>query len=122
MSIATRIDQVFERLTAGELTPTGPSVQSGWTMALPTGQEVPRSVLQREATPLIELGHNAVPMLLERLDSANLALRYVAIHALEEITGISADMSYFDIEDADGRLAQAKANWRAWYESRVNIQ
>lgn len=117
MTVKQQVDAVFQRLQAGTLQPPqGP--QDGWEMALPSGKTVTRSVLQGEARPLIALGPEAVPALLEWADQASLALRYVALYSLEQITGERPHVSYFDADDKEGSRHKAISTWRKWYQDR----
>ena len=113
-----RVASVFARLTRGELGPTGLQEESGWEMSLPNGKTVLRSTLQAEARALIDIGPEAVPFLLEQATHENLALRYVALFALEQITGETPHVPYFARDDSEGHLANAIAVWRAWYDAR----
>jgi hypothetical protein len=111
------VDAALERLVRGQLTqPTG-GLSDGWETTLPNGQTVARSTLQAEARPLIALGPEAVPDLLPWVHHANAAIRYVAMFALEQITGEHAQISYFDEERA--RQDAAIATWRSWYDRYV---
>jgi hypothetical protein len=116
--VRARVDAVFERLQAGQLQEPGQDPQSGWEMSLPDGRVVVRSVLDAQAQPLITLGAAAVPSLLRWARNDNLALRYVALHALEQITGERPTIPYFAPGDADGQLTQALGVWWRWYEAQ----
>ena len=111
------VDAAFERLVQAQLSQpeTGPT--DGWEAKLPGGQTVARSTLQAEARPLIELGPGAVPDLLPWVHHANAAIRYVAMFALEQITGEHAKISYFDEDRA--RQDAAIAIWRRCYEQHA---
>lgn len=111
------VDAVFERLARGQLSPAEPGPASGWETQLPTGVTVTRSVLQAEARPLIARGAEAVPALLPWVHHANAALRYVAVFALDEITGERPRVGHFDDDPAP--RAQAIEVWRAWYDRRA---
>jgi hypothetical protein len=113
----SEVDAVFERLSQGRLAPAKPGVVDGWETNLPTGATVTRSMLQSEAQPLIRLGADAIPALLPWVLHANVALRYVAVFALGEITGERPLIGHFDDDPAP--RTQAIAIWRAWYEHRV---
>ena len=118
MTIDETVSSVFSRLAAGELSePIGP-LQDGWEVDLPSGRTVTRSMLQAETKPLVALGPDAVPHLLPWVANDNPALRYVAIHALGEITGEKPSVPYFDQADRGGERARAVETWRAWYEAR----
>ena len=111
------VDAVFERLAEGRLSQPEPGPVDGWRTALPDGKTVARSTLQTEAKPLIGLGPDAVPDLLPWVRHANAGLRYVAMFALETITGEHPRISYFDNDPAQQDAAVAV--WRRWYEQRV---
>lgn len=113
---------IFERLNAGDLSPPETSPQSGWEIALPSGRTVVRSTLQAEARPLIALGAAAVPELLPWVMDERPALRYVAIYALEQITGKNPYIPYFADTDEEGYRAKAVAIWRSWYASRTEAK
>ena len=118
MAIEDAVDEVFSRLGAGELVEHISPVQDGWEMELPSGRAVARSELQTEARVLIALGPDAVPYLLPWVMNDNLALRYVAIYALEQITGEIPYLAYFDHADHGENRARAIDVWRKWYEAR----
>jgi hypothetical protein len=111
------VDAVFERLAEGRLSQSEQGPVDGWQTALPGGKTVARSTLQAEAKPLVDLGTGAVPDLLPWVRHANAALRYVAMFALETITGEPARISYFDADPA--RQDAAVAVWRRWYDGHV---
>jgi len=114
-----QIDQILQRVAAGELSDPTTLVQSGWEMTLSTGEKVARSRLQAEAQPLILMGAEAVPDLLPWVMNEDLAARYVALYALEQITGEKPYVPYFDQADAEGHREKAMAVWRAWYDART---
>jgi hypothetical protein len=87
-------------------------------MELPSGQKVVRSLLQQDASRLIALGARAVPFLLPWVSHENTALSYVAIYALQEITGLRPSISYFDTQDKEGNRKMAVAAWQKWYETQ----
>ena len=88
-------------------------------MALPSGQTVTRSTLQEHAQPLIALGAPAVPSLLRWAHDESQAVRYVALYALEQITGERPQISYFAKEADNDQLAQALSIWWRWYEANA---
>jgi hypothetical protein len=108
------VDVAFDRLVRGQLTEQAAGPSDGWETTLPDGQAVARSRLQAEARPLIALGPDAVPDLLPWVHHANAAIRYVAMFALEQITGEHAQVSYFSEDRA--QQDAAIATWRHWYE------
>jgi hypothetical protein len=116
MTIEDAVNGVFSRLTAGELAERV-LVQSGWEVDLPSGKTVARSTLQAEARALIALGPSAVPHLLPWVMNDNPALRYVAVYALEQITGEKPYVLHFDQADAEGNRTRAIEVWRRWYEA-----
>lgn len=113
-----QVDAIFRRLARGELSPPTTLEQSGWEMSLPSGRTVARSTLQAEARPLIALGADAVPALLSWAANDDLALRYVAAYALEQITGETPYVPHFDRTDAEAHRRKALDVWRRWYEAR----
>ena len=116
MSFRDTVDAVFLRLTAGDLSAKAGPLQDGWEVELPSRMVVARSTLQREAGSLIALGADAVPALLRWVDDDNVALRYVAVYALQRITGEEPDLPVFDAADRVGRSASAVKKWRRWYD------
>lgn len=112
-----QIDEILQRVAAGELSVPTTLGQSGWEMNLSTGQKVVRSRLQEEAQPLILMGAEAVPDLLLWVMNEDLAARYVALYALEQITGEKPFVPYFDQADEEGHREQAIAAWQAWYDA-----
>jgi hypothetical protein len=93
-----------------------PLIASGWMMPLPSGKEVQRSLLQAAAQPLVEGGREAVPCLIPWVRSEPLFLRYIAIFALQQITGLTPHTPYFDAEDRENRREAAIAVWQKWHE------
>jgi hypothetical protein len=118
MAMEETIDGVFRRLSAGELgEDESPLFQEGWETQLPSGKVVARSTLQHAAGPLIALGAEAVPYLLPRVANENAALRYVAIYALERITGEKPYLPYFDPFGGGEDRTHAIEIWKRWYET-----
>ncbi len=117
-AVKDEVARIFERLETGELSRAQEGPQSGWEVSLPSGRSVTRSTLQAEALALIELGPDAVPPLLPRAMDDNPALRYVAIYALERITGEKPYLPYFAQADHGEHRARAIEVWRNWYEAR----
>jgi hypothetical protein len=113
-----QINEVLQRITNGKLSAPSSLVQSGWEITLSTGDKVARSTLQAEAQPLILLGAEAVPYLLPWVMSNDLATRYVALYALEQITGEKPYVPYFDQADEAGNREKAVAAWQAWYDAK----
>jgi hypothetical protein len=112
-----QINEILQTVAAGELSASTTLDQSGWEMPLSTGEKVVRSRLQAEAQPLILMGAQAVPDLLPWVMNDDLAARYVALYALEQITGEKPYVPYFDQADEEGQREKAMAAWRAWYDS-----
>ena len=113
-----QIDEILRRVAAGELSAATP-LESGWEMPLSTGEKVVRSRLQAEAQPLILIGAQAVPDLLPWVMTDDLAARYVALYALEQITGEKPYVPYFDEAGLEGHREKAMAVWQAWHDSRT---
>ena len=82
--------------------------------SFPRAELLPVSELQTEARVLIALGPDAVPYLLPWVMNDNLALRYVAVYALEQITGEIPYLAYFDHADHGENRARAIDVWRKW--------
>lgn len=113
-----QIDEILRSVATGELS-AATTLESGWEMPLSTGEKVVRSRLQAEAQPLILMGAQAVPDLLPWVMTDDLAARYVALYALEQITGENPYVPYFDRADMEGHREKAMAVWRAWYDART---
>jgi hypothetical protein len=118
MTVEDVVNSIFSRLAAGELAEPISPVQDGWEVDLPSGRTVARLTLQAEAGSLIALGPDAVPHLLKWVVHDNPALRYVAIYALEQITGEKPYLPYFDQDDHGGYRNRAIEVWTRWYEAR----
>lgn len=112
------VNAVFTRLAAGELSERVSLVQDGWEVDLPSGRTVARSTLQAEATALIAIGPDAVPHLLSWVVNENPALRYMAIYALEQITGEKSHLPYLHQSDQGNQALRAVEMWRKWYDAR----
>jgi len=112
------VRRVFYDLEGGVVSQRSTAIKalSGWLMTLPSGREVHRSVLQDQATKLIVLGPEAVPLLFEWVMHENLAIRYVAVYSLQKITGISGSIGYFDTQDKGASREKAIRLWRKWWE------
>jgi hypothetical protein len=117
MAVKDAVSSIFERLDTGHISRTDSITQSGWETSLPSGTIVTRSVLQAEAAALIALGRDAVPDLLPHVMNDNAAHRYVAIYALEQITGEKPYLTYFDQADHEQNRPRAIETWRRWYEA-----
>jgi len=115
MVIEETINGLFSRLTAGDLAECVDPVQDGWEAELPSGLTVARSMLQAAARPLVALGPYAVPHLLPWVMNENPALRYVAVYALEQITGEKPYLPYFDRVDYGENCARAIEVWKRWW-------
>lgn len=94
--------------------------ESGWAMALPSGKEVPRSFLVRQADTVISFGTEAVPYLFRWVMSDILHLRYIAVYSLEQITGIAQPVPIFEKKDPDDNRQKAIKIWMEWYETQEN--
>jgi hypothetical protein len=114
-----QINEILQSVAAGELSASTALDQSGWEMTLSTGEKVVRSRLQAEAQPLIFMGAQALPDLLPWVMTDDLAARYVALYALEQITGEKPYVPYFDKADMEGHRKKAMAVWRAWHDART---
>jgi hypothetical protein len=93
--------------------------QSGWLMNLPSGRQVSRSYLDEQADPIILLGAPAVPRLIRWVRSEHLHVRYIAIHSLKEITGISPPIPHFQNgQDYSEEQETAIRIWIKWVRER----
>ncbi len=90
-------------------------IESGWNMELLSGRIVTRSFLMNQAAPVITLGSNAVPFLFSWVMNDNLAVRYIAVYALQQITGLNPFISHFDKEDAANNREKAIKIWEDWW-------
>jgi len=114
-SVEGQVRDVLSAYAAGKFPERGAELrdESGWQLALPSGRSVSRAFLQAQAGPLIALGPAAVEPLIAWVGSAtDPASRYVAIYALERLTGRRPPISHTSPPDAD-TLARAAAEWRA---------
>jgi hypothetical protein len=93
---------------------------SGWTMELSSGRVVTRSFLRHQAEPVIGLGPDAVPHVLRWVMHDDLPIRYIAVYSLQQLTGLSPHVPYFDKEDHQGHREKAIKEWQAWWEARQN--
>jgi len=114
------VNKLFERIIAGNLQNLRPRIESGWEMTLPSGEIVARSTLQAEAQIAINLGICAIPFLIPFVTDENIAIRYVAIFALEQITGEKASVPYFNREIASTKVGHAIQRWLTWYNNAIH--
>lgn len=114
-----KVDAVFGELGRSAPKQQRPEPVSGWEMELPSGETAARSQLEHAAQPLIELGPDAAPELIRWAMAENLALRYVAVFALQEITGVKPHLAHFDKEDKEGHRRKAIAEWVKWSQQRT---
>ncbi len=119
-SIEESVAFVFRQLMEEGFDVSSSEPDSGWQMSLPSGKVVLRSNLQAVAQPLIDLGPDAVPLLLPWVESEELALRYVAIYTLQQISGEQPYLLYFMQGDTEGHQAEAIEVWRKWYVAQAN--
>jgi hypothetical protein len=115
-----RVGQTVDRLLTDNLherwrRPSKLGLASGWAISLPSGRLIRRDTLQHQAEPIIALGKEAVPHLFKWVQSDNLAVRFIAVYALEQITGLESHVPTFDQEDRAGNRARAIEVWREWY-------
>lgn len=92
--------------------------ESGWMMELPSGKMVTRSFLRLQADTIISIGNDAVPCLFKWVMNDNLFIRYIALYSLEQITGISSGVAYFDKEDLPGNRQKAIKTYDEWWEKQ----
>ena len=120
-STGARANGMMRQIEAGALpnVGTGPKARDGWEAPLPSGRRVFRSELLEEAGQLAALGPEAVPALADWVDHSNAAIRFVAITALRQITGLLLEVPYFDDADQSGSRARAISAWRHWYTQRT---
>jgi len=57
----------------------------------------------------------AVPLLVDRLEDEDVAVRFYAIESLEKITGQTKGYRYYD---PPGLRARAVRRWRSWVQTR----
>ena len=119
-STGARVNGTMRQIEEGALpnAGTGPKSRDGWETRLPSGRTVFRSELLEEARQLAALGPEAVPALADWANHANAAIRFVAIDALRQITGLLLEVPYFDDADQSGSRARAISAWRHWYTHR----
>ena len=60
----------------------------------------------------------AVPLLVDRLEDEDTAVRFFAIQSLEKITGQTKGYRYYD---PPGLRARAVRRWRSWVEARTVV-
>ncbi len=60
----------------------------------------------------------AVPLLVDRLEDEDIAVRFFAIQSLEKITGETKGYRYYD---PPGLQARAVRRWRSWVEARAVV-
>ena len=120
-STGARVNGMMRQIAEGALpnVGTGPKSHDGWEARLPSGRTVFRSELLDEAGQLAALGPEAVPALADWADHANAAIRFVAVNALRQITGLLLEVAYFDDVDQSGSRARAIGAWRRWYTHRI---
>lgn len=120
-STDARVTGMMRQIEEGALPKVGmgPKSRDGWEARLPSGRRVFRSELLEEAGQLAALGPEAVPALADWADHANAAIRFVAIDALRQITGLLLEVPYFDDADQSGSRARAISAWRHWYTHRM---
>lgn len=119
-AVKDNVNKLFERIIAGNLQNFSPRIESGWEMTLPSGEIVTRSTLQAEAQTAIDLGICAIPYLIPFVTNENIAIRYVAIFALEQITGEKASVPYFNREIANTKVGHAIQRWLIWYNNAIH--
>jgi HEAT repeat protein len=107
------VDELFAHLIDGDIPSPGLTLESGWEMTLPRGETVTRSALDAQAQTLVALGPQSVPRLLHWVRHENLAVSYVAIRALQKITGLEPFTPFFD--NTGDERAQAIDTWHEWY-------
>lgn len=119
MTIKHKIDSLFVDFENEKfIQDTGLVAQAGWMMTLPLGGEVSRSFLMTQADTIISFGKDAVPFLFQWVMSDVLAVRYIAIYSLQQITGLKPAIPIFDKEDAARNREKAIAEWKAWWENQ----
>jgi hypothetical protein len=83
----------MEDYAHGVFPPTGPLTVSGPMVELPTGQKIHCDFLRIWAKPIVAHGPCAVPALVKWVQHENRAVRYIAIHSLQEITRVHPEIS-----------------------------
>lgn len=120
-NIESSIDKLFENFEDGifqqdkEL-----HEESGWIMYMGSGKELSRSFLMSQANTVISYGKEAVPCLFKWVMNDSLFIRYIAIYSLQQLTGLSPFIPYFDQEDMDGNRQKAIKIWSDWWEDQRN--
>lgn len=92
--------------------------ESGWMMDLPSGKQVTRSFLMRQADIIVKLGVDAVPELFKWIMNDQLYIRYIAVYSLQQLTGISPNIPYFDKEDRSMNRQKAIKIWNEWWDKQ----
>ena len=90
----------------------------GAAMKLPSGAPVSPKTLRDFAKPILAMGRPAVPHLLPWVMHKEEYIRYVAIYALEQITGEMPDIFHIlSLDKHEARRAIAIERWKEWYEN-----
>ena len=88
---------------------------SGWITRLPSGKHVDRDMVKGQTQPIIAFGKAAVLPLLKWVKAEQWHVRYIAIHALQEITGLKpGGASSQDFTERE----RAIRVWRAWCDEQ----
>lgn len=90
-------------------------------MELPSGRPVSKSILESYTDSLVKYGKRAILPLSKWVMADNLAIRYVAIHALEKITGIKYDGYYFWPDESGVSRGRSIHAWLNWAESNCSV-
>ncbi len=118
---ASEVRALMSDIAAGKFreVPSGPV--SGWFMTNETGQVFHRAELQAQGRPIIAIGADAVPELVNWLSHTNMHVRYIAHYCLERITGEEPYFPHFATLKqlrSEGYLKEAVRCWSAWYAKR----
>lgn len=86
---------------------------SGWELTLSSGRTVTRSFLVHQAQPLVALGKSALEPLILGVETAeDPACRYIAIYALNELSGTQPMIDHLVSPSAE-IIRSAAEEWRA---------
>lgn len=118
------VDDAMSRFAKHDfLQPEKFELVSGWIMTTSSGDQLHRATLRRQSRLFDALGSAAVSDLLKWLDHDQIEIRYIAIVALRNITGMKPHFPHFatrqDLAD-HGWLADATEEYENWL--KVDLQ
>jgi hypothetical protein len=94
------------------------TVESGYMISLPSGDVVRTGFLQTQAKPIIDLGPEAVPFLVNWVRSDNRSVRYIAIYSLEKITNVKTKIPRPGPGKDRSHQEKAIKEWMTWWKRR----